>query len=981
MALNDGGLTHGTVRESRRQVLAEEGMIRHRLRRAGLASHLLPVAAALAVAVAAVTPALAVEGLVATRAGGDSPFLLQRTFSIAESLRAGEFPPRWMPEAAYGLGYPFWNYYGPLAYLWAGLLALVSGSVVGAVKVAALTTFVVSAGGMYALAWRTWNRRSAAFLASAAYTLAPYHLVNLYVRGDALGELAAAMCLPWVLVGVDVLAERRSVEAALGLALALAALLTSHNVTALLFTPMLVAYALWCCLRRADRPTWAASGEPLDQRWRVPKAALASEAGGRGRFLGLFYIAPRIALGRLERRLWPLRRWDRPWRAVAVGLGVLLGVLLAAWFWMPALAERSAVQLQSNLSGYFDYRNHFRGSDLVSLSPVFSYKTGHTGTLAPCQLGLVQVLLAALGFFAARRERRLKGAARFHALVALLAIFMITPLSKPVWALPVLSDWLAYAQFPWRWLGVAALALAMLTGGLGRLAYGWPIALVCAGGLGLANLAALEVAPLAVNRIASPDLLAFEVFSGNIGTTVRAEYLPQTVAPRPWTAEPALFGTSGEPLAIRGQVEWSRRLTSRGSAEEWSLTVAATESATVAFPRLWFPGREAQIDGGSWQPMSFVPGSGWSILEVPPGQHTVRLRLGRSAVRAIAEGLSLAAWVVWLALWLANRTRRLLRTVLTGVVVLALAVVLARQLPVGPTEGPVTLDFTQAPYPHANPGGIRFGPATLTDAVIGGLQPVSVGQGVSIGLSWQEVPSGWILEAALVLPPAVNPELAAPDVRAIAERAIAEDMSVVLVVPADAPSGIYFVRLRVRDKQEPVMARDAAGRELGDVYLGPVRIRGGTAFWDSAGQPVAQIGELTLLAVQPVQRGQELEVRSVWLANARMAKNYKTSVRLTTQGGQLVAQRDAEFLYGHFPTTAWPPGTQLEDRRWLALPVSTAAGKDYRITVVVYDEASGQELGRGTVRGVTIEALTPAERTGPDPGAPARHLSPAAASG
>ena len=55
-------------------------------------------------------------GMVNTRGGGDSPFLLQRTHQLLANLRAGVFPVRWMPDAAYGLGYPFFSYYAALPY-------------------------------------------------------------------------------------------------------------------------------------------------------------------------------------------------------------------------------------------------------------------------------------------------------------------------------------------------------------------------------------------------------------------------------------------------------------------------------------------------------------------------------------------------------------------------------------------------------------------------------------------------------------------------------------------------------------------------------------------------------------------------------------------------------------------------------------------------------------------------------------------------
>ena len=61
-------------------------------------------------------------GMVNTRGGGDSPFLLQRTVDMAESLRSGIFPVRWMSHAAYDLGYPFFNHYAALPFYVSGAL-------------------------------------------------------------------------------------------------------------------------------------------------------------------------------------------------------------------------------------------------------------------------------------------------------------------------------------------------------------------------------------------------------------------------------------------------------------------------------------------------------------------------------------------------------------------------------------------------------------------------------------------------------------------------------------------------------------------------------------------------------------------------------------------------------------------------------------------------------------------------------------------
>src|SRR5512136_1399866 len=80
--------------------------------------------AVIILALAPALPLVAGGGLVNTRAGGDSPFLLVRVQQLALNLSAGVFPVRWMPQAAYGLGYPFFNFYAALPYYLAALLNL-----------------------------------------------------------------------------------------------------------------------------------------------------------------------------------------------------------------------------------------------------------------------------------------------------------------------------------------------------------------------------------------------------------------------------------------------------------------------------------------------------------------------------------------------------------------------------------------------------------------------------------------------------------------------------------------------------------------------------------------------------------------------------------------------------------------------------------------------------------------------------------------
>jgi len=644
--------------------------------------------------------------------------------------------------------------------------------------------------------------------------------------------------------------------------------------------------------------------------------------------------------------------------------GAALGALLAAFFWLPALAERHAVQLEGNLQGYFDYRGHFRGLDLVDLGPWFRYDLMDD---VAARVGLAQLAAAlagaALAWTASAHAPRRRREVVYWAAAGAAALAMATPVGRVVWeAVPLL----AFAQFPWRWLSVAALPLAVLAGALapalGARRAGWaaPAAAIAAALLAASAMAGLRVATLPVRDVDRADLWAFELASGNLGTTVRHEYLPAGVAPPPAGGADATAGREAAPRAVTGVLDAAIEVEHAPARQAWRIEIGGAETAQVAFPTYAFPGWTVAVDGAPPVAAEAVPGSGWLRAEVPPGGHDVVLSLERTMPRALGEVLSLAALLACAALWLLQRSPGgWWRAALAGAALAGL-VVLARLLPVAPDRGPVTLDWARAPWPHANPDGVRFGPIRLSSATLeaGGsaiegaaraVPRVAAGDPVRFELVWDEADGTHDVEAALVS--AAELQGRAPDVVVEARDGMTSPQSLELRAPVETPPGLYFVRLRLLDAEgEAVPAEAVDGSPLDAIYLGPVRVALPQSPWATpSASPVLRAAELTLHAVTAEARDDQLLVTMVWQADRAPAVDYKTSVRLRDAAGRTLAQVDEVPLYGNAPPTTWPAGAAIRDRRWLPLPDDLPADDDYRIEVVLYTAHDEAELGKGTV--------------------------------
>jgi hypothetical protein len=864
-------------------------------------------AAALLIAGLAAWPLFSEAGLLNTRGGGDSPFLLQRLHQLTAALLDGHWPVRWMPDANYGYGYPFFNFYAPLSIYVAAFFRLAGFSYVGAIQLAQLGGFLVAAWAMFRLGQRWLGSSWGGLLASAAYTLAPFHMVNVYVRGDSLAEFWAMAFYPLLFLAVDRLVEAEDAGRPGGVAwlgLAFAALVLSHNVSALIFTPFLLLYLLLVSWRSTF-----ASGRPFVARRHIQLPALLL-------------------------------------------CGLLLGLALSAWFWLPALREQRMVQLAPVTAGYFHYSNHFRGWDLAQSSLLFDYEVAGGRAF---RMGLVQAAAALVGLMLLlyRSIRPERGGRPFTDLFVVLALglstVMITPLSRPLWdQLPLLP----FTQFPWRFLSVQAFFAALAIGALAWLPWQRIVVPGLVTLLVVAALAGLRPDHLALSDadVTAEALARYEWFTGNIGSTVSAEYLPHTVQPRPYSSAWLSQAERDRVQVVEGraQVVLQQRATTR---QEWRVE-AGPEGATLVWPTLYFEGWRATLNGESLL-IRPSPGSGLILAEVPPGAHLLRLHFGRTPTRRLAELLSLAAaagalWLVWPGVTAILQARRpSWRPFLYGAAILVPILLLVCLWPQAAySSTPRHWDFAQMGYLSHAPAGISFENGyRLQEATFSG-PSVAAGEDLLLRLRWS---AGGVQATVSLATPAIYRFPQAPLL--VWDTQTADDSGETLYrlpIPGDAPPGLYAPRVSLTDGSS---ALTPSGARRGELFLEPVRVTApakaavSESFLDVR---VDRVQERPQPLDQPAAGcsvseagGRVIDAHLAWLAARPLSHNYTVSLRLTDNGGLEVAQCDSQPGYGFLPSSAWPPGQWVDDRLALPLPAQLPEATPYGLTVRLYERETG----------------------------------------
>jgi hypothetical protein len=543
----------------------------------------------------------------------DAELHVFRLAELSRMVRGGELYPRWAANYYYGYGYPFFNYYAPLTYyLGLGVELLPRLDAVDGVKALFVLGLVGAGLGMYAFVREYWGR-GAGLVAAAVYVYAPYiQYVDPHARGD-LAEAFSFAVFPTAMLALSRLHRRPGWAGWLAATGLVAAVILTHNLMAMVFFGLLLAWSGWLLL-----------GTPVDRKLKG----------------GLLFLS----------------------------LG--LGVGLAAFFWLPVALEQGAVNLSSLIGdgGHFDFRNHFLSwGELLAWPQRLDW--GATEADFRLNLGPAQWILGGLGAVAvlagrgqarrsAARGLAARGPAVYFVLVLGLLLFLMLPVSSWVWErLPFLP----YLQFPWRLLGAAAAMLAVLAGAGTEAVSRWLpkrigdfVPAVLVGGTLLMALPLSQVLPWPADfgPTSAARVVEIELAGRWLGTTSTADFVPATVDVLPKPASSLLQDLFN-----------GRELDRVNRASLPPGTAVVSEEVTPLHYRYHstsdrdyllrlflfdFPGWEAAVDGERVEIEIGRP-EGFVVVPVPAGEHVIDVHFGNTPARGAAvwvSGLSLVGVVV-----------------------------------------------------------------------------------------------------------------------------------------------------------------------------------------------------------------------------------------------------------------------------------------------------------------------------------------------
>ena len=508
-----------------------------------------------------------------------------------KAISLGQFPPRWAPDMHFQYGSPFPEFNYQLPYYLTYILTQLGLSLTWSFKMVMVLSLLLGFVGFYFLSLE-FALVPLAFMGALVYSLTPYRAVNLYVRGT-LGESFAFAVLPFVLLFLFRLIKKPSITNLLLASISTAALVLTHQPATILVLPFIYLTALgYSLITKKFKPL-------------------------------IFQLVS--------------------------GLGALM---LSAYYWLPVIAEKQFLSKTSP----FNFYDHFPFIKQLINSP-WGYGGSNWGPYDDMsfQIGIINLLFIALAIFILFWfVKKTSSKVQFLPLLALslvsvfTALFLMNIRSSFFWnVFPFTQE----IQFPWRILMVTTLFTPLL---------------------GVLSLNALHLKPrLTIYIVATVSILSIAIGSSIFrpGELVNKgdndylrSYLPtEVLLPGETVSKPYLNHAEDYVVLPKNAVRPTKLPTSKVTSIlpdtkieientnpfDLKAKVENTTPDKLLIHTFYFPGWFVILDGKTVPvTLNYI---GEMTIELPTGNHDLRVFFTDTTVRTVSNIISVASWILILS--------------------------------------------------------------------------------------------------------------------------------------------------------------------------------------------------------------------------------------------------------------------------------------------------------------------------------------------
>lgn len=333
-----------------------------------------------------------------------------RLFDLNQALATWHIPPRIAPNLGFGYGYPFFNFYPPFVYYIAEIFKFIGFSYISSIKLMVGLGIVLGAFFMYLLSKEFFGKLGG-LISAVFYTYAPYHAVDIYVRG-AFPEFWSMLFLPAIFWSLLKYRKKSNWKYFVFSVFSISALILTHNLIMIMAIPFIAIWIIYLFFNGIDRKKFI----------------------------------------------------------INISVIFALSFFATSYFWMPSFFERKFTMVDLLTTELANYGQHF-----VCPIQLWSSAWGFGGSVAGCidgmsfQIGKAHIVLSLLAIiisiiFLFSNKNKNKGIILAIFLFGLaFSAFMTTSYSQFIWDS---FNFLWYIQFPWRFIIFTSFFSSLLAGSI-----------------------------------------------------------------------------------------------------------------------------------------------------------------------------------------------------------------------------------------------------------------------------------------------------------------------------------------------------------------------------------------------------------------------------------------------------------------------------------------------------------------------------------